>query len=178
MPSQGQAILSNRRERHRQRQYNVQQRDRQNHDRHVPENEQNQMENPVQQLHVLHNELQQNDQPAQQPMQEDIQNPVIQPEEENNQNAEPALQPAQHYPAPHVLGKMDYICEHCLALYFPEERNSTHKYNKCCFAGKVSLPRAEPPSHAIIELYEGLSPYSIHLKQNIRKYNSVLAMAS
>ncbi len=52
-------------------------------------------------------------------------------------------------PNPYILGTMDNICEHRMALYFPDKINTINHNNKC----------------------------SNHFKENTRKYIYVLAMA-
>ncbi len=101
MPRRRQARFTNRRERQRQRDHYNARRGRENQNVDGVENGQIPMAEPLQELQGLQNQLGQD---AQQP-----QNPAIQP---NKQDAQPAQQPAQDNPTPHVLGKMDNICEH------------------------------------------------------------------
>ncbi|GBN91574.1 hypothetical protein AVEN_126972-1 [Araneus ventricosus] len=57
----------------------------------------------------------------------------------------------------------------CGAVYWKEEKNTAHKYTKCCHDGKVQLPA--------FPLTEN-SPDAKNYRQRIRECNSALAFAS
>ncbi|GBL84543.1 hypothetical protein AVEN_117273-1 [Araneus ventricosus] len=40
----------------------------------------------------------------------------------------------------HNCGTMSEQCGFCGAVYWKEEKNTAHKYTKCCHDGKVQLP--------------------------------------
>ncbi|GBM79862.1 hypothetical protein AVEN_40382-1 [Araneus ventricosus] len=64
---------------------------------------------------------------------------------------------------------MSEQCGFCGAVYWKEEKNTAHKYTKCCHDGKVQLPA--------FPLTEN-SPDAKNYRQRIRDCNSALAFAS
>ena len=73
---------------------------------------------------------------------------------------------------------MNNLCPHCGEKFFLQERNAKNIFTKCCFEGKVPLPPILPPSHGIVNLYNGESAHLRHFHDDIRQYNSTMAMAS
>ncbi|GBM15167.1 hypothetical protein AVEN_39084-1 [Araneus ventricosus] len=69
----------------------------------------------------------------------------------------------------HNCGTMSEQCGFCGAVYWKEEKNTAHKYTKCCHDGKVQLPA--------FPLTEN-SPDAKNYRQRIRECNSALAFAS
>lgn len=72
----------------------------------------------------------------------------------------------------HNCGTMSEVCVFCGALYWKEEKNTAHKYTKCCHDGKVDLP-AFPDAPELLKkfLTENL-PDVKNYRQRIREYNS------
>ncbi|GBN69016.1 hypothetical protein AVEN_77860-1 [Araneus ventricosus] len=68
----------------------------------------------------------------------------------------------------HNCGTMSEQCGFCGAVYWKEEKNTAHKYTKCCHDGKVQLPA--------FPLTEN-SPDAKNYRQRIRECNSALAFA-
>ncbi|GBM67404.1 hypothetical protein AVEN_188003-1 [Araneus ventricosus] len=64
---------------------------------------------------------------------------------------------------------MSEQCGFCGSVYWKEEKNTAHKYTKCCHDGKVQLPA--------FPLTEN-SPDAKNYRKRIREYNSALAFAS
>ncbi|GBN87992.1 hypothetical protein AVEN_107373-1 [Araneus ventricosus] len=69
----------------------------------------------------------------------------------------------------HNCGTMSEQCGFCGAVYWKEEKNTAHKYTKCCHDGKVQLPAFPLPEN---------SPDAKNYRQRIRECNSTLAFAS
>ncbi|GBL83774.1 hypothetical protein AVEN_132666-1 [Araneus ventricosus] len=69
----------------------------------------------------------------------------------------------------HNCGIMSEQCGFCGAVYWKEEKNTAHKYTKCCHDGKVQLPAF---------LLTENSPDAKNYRQRIRECNSALAFAS
>ena len=80
----------------------------------------------------------------------------------------------------HDLGSMNDICHGCKAQHFKDERATSHRtaFSMCCAADKVRLKIFEHFPEALRNLYIGQDEDSKGFRQNIRNYNSGLAMAS
>lgn len=85
---------------------------------------------------------------------------------------------------PHWLGDMSFMCTHCHALHFSEERlaNSRNRtaarFSRCCGEGKVVLPAI---SGRFPELERWLTEDTAQAKafrKNIRRYNNAFALTS
>lgn len=78
----------------------------------------------------------------------------------------------------HSLGEMTLPCQKCGALHFQgEKRGRGEGFSSCCHKGKVNLP-AYRQSNYIQSLLTGTDRLSRNYKENIRSYNSALAMVS
>ncbi|GBN14258.1 hypothetical protein AVEN_174904-1 [Araneus ventricosus] len=64
------------------------------------------------------------------------------------------------------------------AVYWKEEKNTAHKYTKCCHDGKVQLPAFPDAPELLKALLTENSPDAKNYQQRIREYNSALAFAS
>ncbi|GBN22847.1 hypothetical protein AVEN_217629-1 [Araneus ventricosus] len=69
-------------------------------------------------------------------------------------------------------------CGFCGAVYWKEEKNSAHKYTKCCHDGKVQLPAFPDATEILKALLTEHSPDAKNYRQRIREYNSAFAFAS
>ncbi len=72
-----------------------------------------------------------------------------------------------------TLGPMDLICQFCGALHFRSD-----KLRKCCHNGTVKLPKLKPYPKELRALLEGTSKDSKNFRENIRNYNSSVALGS
>lgn len=78
----------------------------------------------------------------------------------------------------HSLGEMLLKCQKCGALHFKDEQKGRGEgFSSCCHKGKVNLPPYRE-SHYIQSLLNGANHMSKNYKDNIRSYNSALAMVS
>ncbi|GBN05136.1 hypothetical protein AVEN_123239-1 [Araneus ventricosus] len=78
----------------------------------------------------------------------------------------------------HNCGTMSEQCGFCGAVYWKEEKNTAHKYTKCCHDGKVQLP-AFPDAPELLKAFLTENPPDAkNYRQRIREYNSALAFAS
>jgi len=78
---------------------------------------------------------------------------------------------------------MDIVCKHCGAFHWKAEKLSTStridiKFGMCCFEGKVSLPRLDALPQELHNLYHDNDRQAKAFRDNIRQYNSALAMTS
>ncbi|RPA91090.1 hypothetical protein L873DRAFT_1562361, partial [Choiromyces venosus 120613-1] len=83
----------------------------------------------------------------------------------------------------HSLSGLTYMCQHCRALHFLEEKlsrssNRVPGFSGCCAGGKVELPLFPNPPELIWDLFTGDSRESTHFRQRIRSYNNVLSLTS
>ncbi|RPA88449.1 hypothetical protein L873DRAFT_1615532, partial [Choiromyces venosus 120613-1] len=83
----------------------------------------------------------------------------------------------------HSLSGLTYMCQHCRALHFLEEKlshssNRVPGFSGCCAGGKVELPLFPNPPELIWDLFTGDSRESTHFWQRIRSYNNVLSLTS
>ncbi|GBL89911.1 hypothetical protein AVEN_178339-1 [Araneus ventricosus] len=73
---------------------------------------------------------------------------------------------------------MSEQCGFCGAIYWKEEKNTAHKYTKCCHDGKVQLPAFPDVPELLKTLLTENSPDAKNYRQRIREYNSAFAFAS
>ncbi|GBL74446.1 hypothetical protein AVEN_220506-1 [Araneus ventricosus] len=73
---------------------------------------------------------------------------------------------------------MSEQCGFCGAVYWKEEKNTAHKYTKCCHDGKVQLPAFPDAPELLKVLLTENSPDAKNYRQRIREYNSAFAFAS
>ncbi|GBO11597.1 hypothetical protein AVEN_7090-1 [Araneus ventricosus] len=78
----------------------------------------------------------------------------------------------------HNCGTMSEQCGFCGAVYWKEEKNTAHKYTKCCQDGKVQLPAFPDAPELLKALLTENSPDAKNYRQRIREYNSAFAFAS
>ncbi|CAO2148949.1 unnamed protein product [Urochloa humidicola] len=93
-----------------------------------------------------------------------------------------AIHPGRCY-----IGRPDYKCQYCGAVFWYHERVKSESalsrrrliYNMCCKAGKVRLPSFSPPPELLSGLlkFDG-GPRSKAFLQKIRHYNSLFAFTS
>jgi hypothetical protein len=81
------------------------------------------------------------------------------------------------------LGRMNIQCSSCSALHWDAERLSKSTalrplFGSCCLQGKIALPPIEPIPIELRHLYDGNDHQSKKFRENIRTYNSALAMTS
>ncbi|KMQ88034.1 hypothetical protein RF55_12551 [Lasius niger] len=77
----------------------------------------------------------------------------------------------------HTLGQMNVECQFCKSLNFACEKSKDEKLTYCCQKGKLQLKPINSPDF-LINLYMGNDSTSKNFIDNIRSYNSALAMAS
>ncbi|KMQ87777.1 hypothetical protein RF55_12854 [Lasius niger] len=77
----------------------------------------------------------------------------------------------------HTLGQMNVECQFCKSLNFECEKSKDGKFTYCCQKGKLKLKPINCPDF-IKKLYMGNNYESKNFINNIRSYNSALAMAS
>ena len=82
------------------------------------------------------------------------------------------------------LGTPDYECQHCHALFWHAERNSSNRYGivqyyNCCKGGKLSIPSYTPRPEPLASLskFHGDS-ISKRFMRSIRQYNCLFAFTS
>jgi hypothetical protein len=82
------------------------------------------------------------------------------------------------------LGTPDYECQHCHALFWHAERNSSNRdgivqYYNCCKGGKLSIPSYTPRPEPLASLskFHGDS-ISKRFMRSIRQYNCLFAFTS
>ncbi|GBN23436.1 hypothetical protein AVEN_118180-1 [Araneus ventricosus] len=78
----------------------------------------------------------------------------------------------------HNCGTMSEQCGFCGAVYWKEEKNTAHKYTKCCHDGKVQLPAFPDAPELLKVLLTENSTDAKNYRQRIREYNSAFAFAS
>ncbi|GBN03199.1 hypothetical protein AVEN_136525-1, partial [Araneus ventricosus] len=78
----------------------------------------------------------------------------------------------------HNCGTMSEQCGFCGVVYWKEEKNTAHKYTKCCHDGKVQLPAFPDAPELLKVLLTENSPDAKNYRQRIREYNSAFAFAS
>lgn len=82
------------------------------------------------------------------------------------------------------FGNPDYICQHCSATFWYEERLESRyrskepKYSLCCCQGKIQLPPLQGPPDILHKLFFESSNKSKHFLDNIRSYNSMFSFTS
>ena len=80
------------------------------------------------------------------------------------------------------LGEMNFRCIYCNALGFKSENQGTlsrpHFGKLCCKEGKTLLEPFPEPPNVLLNLLQNQDVLSKHYRENIRKFNSNLAMAS
>src|SRR6266540_439760 len=93
----------------------------------------------------------------------------------------------ESYPEKSYLGKPDYKCKYCDAIFWINERNenATKRNNKevvysnCCKNGKIKIPKfRDPPTYLKNLLNRKGDKISRHFLQKIRQYNSMFAFTS
>ncbi|KMQ84001.1 hypothetical protein RF55_18620 [Lasius niger] len=77
----------------------------------------------------------------------------------------------------HTLGQMNVECQFCKSLNFACEKSKDGKFTYCCQKGKIQLKTIKCPNF-LKKLYMGNDYESKNFMNNIRSYNSALAMAS
>lgn len=77
----------------------------------------------------------------------------------------------------HTLDRMNVECQFCKSLNFACEKPKDGKFTYCCKKGKLQLKPINCPEF-LIKLYIGNDTTSKKFIDNIRSYNSALAMAS
>lgn len=83
-------------------------------------------------------------------------------------------------PPAYNIGAMDAICQHCQARHFRSERIQGH-FSSCCNNGLVALDAdrtLQQPPETLMALLIDDGAADRHFRQEIRRYNSVLAFAS
>ena len=75
--------------------------------------------------------------------------------------------------APHYLGSISLICEHCNAKHFAHETTANSKITNCCSEGKIVLPADHDFPVEILQLATDSK-----FLRNSRGYNNELALAS
>ncbi|GBM69330.1 hypothetical protein AVEN_155754-1 [Araneus ventricosus] len=78
----------------------------------------------------------------------------------------------------HNCRTMSEQCGFCGAVYWKEEKNTAHKYTKCCHDGNVQLPAFPDAPELLKVLLTENSPDAKNYPQRIREYNSAFAFAS
>ena len=81
------------------------------------------------------------------------------------------LDPFEPEPAPHYIGRLNVVCEHCQSLSFPSDKF------KCCHNGKVDLT-THPFPPELQELFTADSELAKNFLKNIRRINTAFAFAS
>jgi hypothetical protein len=85
------------------------------------------------------------------------------------------------------LGKLEYKCRHCDAIFWFNERNKSmtrHNnqepiYSNCCKNGKIRIPKYKEPPTFLNELIQRkMDTRCKHFLQKIRQYNSMFAFTS
>ncbi|PWA59118.1 helitron helicase-like domain-containing protein [Artemisia annua] len=77
------------------------------------------------------------------------------------------------------IGDCDYMCHHCIAIFWYGERTGTTsrsqpiKYSKCCAGGQVRLQKEMEPPMYFKQLLKDK-----HFLDNIRAYNQMFSMTS
>ncbi len=94
-----------------------------------------------------------------------------------------ARRPYAEVHSQHNIGSRKYVCEHCKALHWHEERlknksKSTPHFGMCCLQGQVKLPPLLPAPAILQNLLCGNNPLSKAFLQDIRQYNAALAFTS
>jgi len=86
-----------------------------------------------------------------------------------------------------LLGKLEYKCRHCDAIFWFNERNKSmtrHNnqepiYSNCCKNGKIRIPKyKEPPTFLNELIHQKMDTRCKHFLQKIRQYNSMFAFTS
>ena len=77
----------------------------------------------------------------------------------------------------HSCGPFTFKCQKCSALLFRGERRGG-RYNKCCYGGKVVLPRGSAYPQEMKDLLTALTSTARKFREMIRVYNNALAFAS
>ena len=85
--------------------------------------------------------------------------------------------------ARHTVGRMNYICEHCHALHFLDEKltkssNNHPKFSTCCLEGQIVLPMPMLPPQPLRNLMNGEDLRSKEFLEHIRQYNAAFAFTS
>lgn len=81
-------------------------------------------------------------------------------------------------------GNAVYICEHCKALMWYNERINKRRncippqFSICCMHGKIDLPPPPVLPKILLDLLFGKDGVSINFIENIRAYNSMFAFTS
>ncbi|KAH9834149.1 uncharacterized protein C8Q71DRAFT_688168, partial [Rhodofomes roseus] len=86
-------------------------------------------------------------------------------------------------PARHDLGRMDVACRFCGALHWIAERLTASSarnptFGSCCNSGKVHVPSAPDPPHALKQLFVQNTAQAREFREHIRQYNSAFAFTS
>jgi len=83
----------------------------------------------------------------------------------------------------HSCGTMSAKCQHCGALFYPDEKltkstAANAKFGMCCCNGAVKLWPVPNPPEPLLSLLTCTSTKSRKFRQDIRKYNCALCLAS
>jgi hypothetical protein len=81
------------------------------------------------------------------------------------------------------IGSMEYECSSCKALMFKGELykgtlGTDATFSLCCSYGQISLPPVKPPPKELRDLLTNSERQSKAFRQNVRKFNSALALSS
>ncbi|XP_019199897.1 PREDICTED: uncharacterized protein LOC109193510 [Ipomoea nil] len=82
------------------------------------------------------------------------------------------------------LGDAAHSCNYCGALFWWKECSNQNvsrtlpKYTKCCYEGKIQLPRMKDPPRVLESLYFDDTERSRHFLDNIRRYNNMFCFTS
>lgn len=82
------------------------------------------------------------------------------------------------------VGNPLYICSHCKARLWFEERavkenmSNNPEFSLCCMKGQVELPILKEPPPLLLSLICGEDPRSNNFRDNIRAYNSMFSFTS
>ena len=82
----------------------------------------------------------------------------------------------------HSAGRCNVVCPHCQAHHWRSERtagtNTQPLFGMCCHAGAVQLPALGPTPAVLADLLSAQTSRGRAFRENIRRYNVSLAMAS
>ena len=93
----------------------------------------------------------------------------------------------ESYPERSYVGKPEYRCKHCDAIFWFNERNKTATdrengevvYSNCCKNGKIKIPKFRDPPTYLKNLLDPKGDKNFkHFLQKIRQYNSMFAFTS
>ena len=110
---------------------------------------------------------------------ENVEDPIIQGVESQVIHMPSGIELIEEKKIPlYNCGPINVPCVECDALHFKKERPRDKMFSTCCAKGKVILLPAKECPELLLHLYKNSHPKSSHFRQNVRNYNSALAMAS